>query len=174
MKQKKMKAISGFAFKGITAAVAAIYVVLFGLSFWNIISYNNKLKQYETIKIDHSKIIKQKKIVSKEFKVINTSLKLSKTLKSNKELTYRILAQVASSVPNRVKFDQVVFNGSNRLTIQGLAATDQDILKFIENLSKQKLVEQASLSSMRLPKSSAGSATMKGFRVFVKIKRSTI
>ena len=174
MKQKKMKAISGFAFKGITAAVAAIYVVLFGLSFWNIISYNNKLKQYEAIKIDHTKIIKQKKIVSKEFKVINTSLKLSKTLKSNKELTYRILAQVASSVPNRVKFDQVVFNGSNRLTIQGLAATDQDILKFIENLSKQKLVEQASLSSMRLPKSSAGSATMKGFRVFVKIKRSTI
>ena len=174
MKQKKMKAISGFAFKGITAAVVAIYVVLFGLSFWNIISYNNKLKQYEAVKIDHTKIIKQKKIVSKEFKVINTSLKLSKTLKSNKELTYRILAQVASSVPNRVKFDQVMFNGSNRLTIQGLAATDQDILKFIENLSKQKLVEQASLSSMRLPKSSAGSATMKGFRVFVKIKRSTI
>ena len=174
MKQKKMKAISGFAFKGITAAVVAIYVVLFGLSFWNIISYNNKLKQYEAVKIDHTKIIKQKKIVSKEFKVINTSLKLSKTLKSNKELTYRILAQVASSVPNRVKFDQVEFNGSNRLTIQGLAATDQDILKFIENLSKQKLVEQASLSSMRLPKSSAGSATMKGFRVFVKIKRSTI
>ena len=124
MKQKKMKAISGFAFKGITAAVAAIYVVLFGLSFWNIISYNNKLKQYEAVKIDHSKIIKQKKIVSKEFKVINTSLKLSKTLKSNKELTYRILAQVASSVPNRVKFDQVVFNGSNRLTIQGLAAAN--------------------------------------------------
>ena len=174
MKQKKMKAISGFAFKGITAAVVAIYVTLFGLSFWNIISYNNELKQYEAVKKDHIKIIKQKKIVSKEFKVINTSLKLSKTLKSNKELTYRILAQVASSVPNRVKFDQVVFNGSDRLTIQGLAATDQDILRFIENLSKQKLVEQASLSSMRLPKSSAGGATMKGFRVFVKIKRSKI
>ena len=174
MKQKKMKVISGFAFKGITAAVVAIYVVLFGLSFWNIISYNNELKQYEAVKKDHIKIIKQKKIVSKEFKIINTSLKLSKTLKSNKELTYRILAQVASSVPNRVKFDQVVFNGSDRLTIQGLAATDQDILRFIENLSKQKLVEQASLSSMRLPKSSAGGATMKGFRVFVKIKRSRI
>ena len=174
MKQKKMKAISGFAFKGITAAVVAIYVALFGLSFWNIISYNNELKQYEAVKKDHIKIIEQKKIVSKEFKVINTSLKLSKTLKSNKELTYRILAQVASSVPNRVKFDQVVFNGSDRLTIQGLAATDQDILRFIENLSKQKLVEQASLSSMRLPKSSAGGATMKGFRVFVKIKRSRI
>ena len=174
MKQKQMTAISGFAFKGITAAVVAIYVVLFGLSFWNITSYNNKLKQYETVKKDHAKIIKQKKIVSKELSVINTSLKLSRTLKSNKELTYRILAQVASSVPNRVKFDQVEFNGSRRLTIQGIAASDQDILKFIENLGNQKLVEQASLSSMRLPKSTAGGATMKGFRVFVKIKTGKI
>ena len=171
MKQKKMKAISGFAFKGITAAVAGIYLILFGLSFWNIFSYNAKLKDYENVKTEHAKFVKEKKIVSKELKLINTSLKLSRTLKSNKELTYRILAQVASSVPNRVKFDQVEFNGSNTLTIQGVAASDQDILKFIENLSKQKLVQQASLSSMRLPKGNAGGATMKGFRVFVKIKR---
>ena len=171
MKQKKMKAISGFAFKGITAAVAAIYLVLFGLSFWNIFSYNAKLKDYDNVLAEHAKSVKQKKVFSKELKLMNTTLKLSRTLKSNKELTYRILAQVASSVPKRVRFDTVEFNGTNTLTIQGVAATDQDILKFIDNLSKQKLVQQASLSSMRLPKSSAGSATMKGFRVFVKIKR---
>ena len=171
MKQKKMKAISGFAFKGITAAVAGIYLILFGLSFWNIFSYNAKLKDYENVKAEHAKFVKEKKVVSKELKLINTTLKLSKTLKSNKELTYRILAQVASSVPKRVKFDQVEFNGSNTLTIQGVAASDQDILKFIENLSKQKLVQQASLSSMRLPRGNTGGATMKGFRVFVKIKR---
>jgi len=171
MKQKKMKAISGFAFKGITAAVAGIYLILFGLSFWNIFSYNAKLKDYENVKAEHAKFVKEKKVVSKELKLINTTLKLSKTLKSNKELTYRILAQVASSVPKRVKFDQVEFNGSNTLTIQGVAASDQDILKFIENLSKQKLVQQASLSSMKLPRGNTGGATMKGFRVFVKIKR---
>ena len=171
MKQKKMKAISGFAFKGITAAVAGIYLILFGLSFWNIFSYNAKLKDYENVKAEHAKFVKEKKVVSKELKLFNTTLKLSKTLKSNKELTYRILAQVASSVPKRVKFDQVEFNGSNTLTIQGVAASDQDILKFIENLSKQKLVQQASLSSMRLPRGNTGGATMKGFRVFVKIKR---
>ena len=171
MRQKKMKAISGFAFKGITAAVAGIYLLLFGLSFWNIFSYNAKLKQYESVKAEHAKVVKEKKIVSNELGLINTSLKLSRTLSSNKELTYRILAQVASSVPNRVRFDQVEFNGTRRLTIQGVAASDQDILKFIDNLGKQKLVEQASLSSMRLPKGTAGSATMKGFRVFVKFKK---
>ena len=171
MKQKKMKAISGFAFKGVSAAVAAIYLLLFGLSFWNIFSYNAKLEEYDKVLAEHSKIVTQKKIVSKELGIINTSLKLSKSLSSNKELTYRILAQVASSVPNRVRFDKVEFKGTRNLTIQGVAASDQDILKFIDNLSKQKLVEQASLSSMRLPSSQAGTATMKGFRVFVKIKR---
>ena len=171
MKQKKMKAISGFAFKGVTAAVAGIYLILFGLSFWNIFSYNAKLKQYNQVKAEHAKVVKQKKIISKELGMINTSLKLSRTLTSNKELTYRVLAQVASSVPNRVKFDRVEFDGSRNLTVQGVAASDQDILKFIENLSKQKLVEQASLASMRLPKGKAGSATMKGFRVLVRIKR---
>ena len=57
------------------------------------------------------------------------------------------------------------------ITIQGVAASDQDILKFIENLGKQKLVEEASLSSMRLPRSTQNGTTMKGFRVFVKIKK---
>ena len=171
MKQKKMKAISGFAFKGVSAAVAAVYLLLFGLSFWNIFSYNAKLEEYDKVLAEHSKIVTQKKIVGKELGIINTSLKLSKSLSSNKELTYRILAQVASSVPNRVRFDKVEFKGTRNLTIQGVAASDQDILKFIDNLSKQKLVEQASLSSMRLPNSQAGTATMKGFRVFVKIKR---
>ena len=171
MKQKKMKAISGFAFKGAVGLVVGIYLILFGMSFWNIYSYNKKLTDYAKVKVEHSKSVKQKKAVKKELGIIQTSLRLSRTLKSNKELTYRVLAQIASSVPKRVRFDKVDYNGKNRITIQGVAASDQDILKFIENLGKQKLVLQASLSSMRLPKRSKGGASMKGFRVFVTIKK---
>ena len=171
MKQKKMKAISGFAFKGVVGLVAGIYLILFGMSFWNIYSYNKKLADYEKVKVEHSKTVKQKKVVRKELGRIETSLKLSRTLKSNKDLTYRALAQIASSVPKRVRFDKVDFDGKSRITIQGVAATDQDILKFIDNLGKQKLVSQASLSSMRLPKRSRGGASMKGFRVFVTLKK---
>ena len=69
-----------------------------------------------------------------------------------------------------VRFDKVDYNGGDLITIQGVAASDQDILRFIDNLGKQKLVDQASLSSMRLPQRSQGGANMKGFRVFVKIK----
>ena len=143
---------------------------MFTLSFWNIHSYNKKLKNYQSVKETHIQKQAELKKVSKELKLMQTTLQLSNSLKSNKELTYRVLAQVASSVPTRVRFDSVEYNGSNLLTIQGIAAGDQDILKFIENLGKQKLIDQASLSSMRLPQRVQGGATMKGFRVFVKIK----
>ena len=169
VKQKKMKAISNFAFKGFVGAVVGIYLVLFALSFWNIHSYNKKLKSYN--KVAKSYKIKQKelKALNKELSIMMTTLNLSKSLKSNKDLSYRILAQIASSVPKRLKFDVVNYNGKNRVTIQGVAASDQDILKFIKNLRNQKLVKQASLSSMKLPKKSSSGITMKGFRVFVVI-----
>ena len=169
--QKKMKAISSFAFKGLATGIAALYVILFGLSFWNIHSYNKKLKDYSIVMKTHEQTKLELKKTMKEFKLMQTTLKLSSTLKSNKEMTYRILAQIASSVPTKLRFDQVDYNGGNLITIQGVAASDQDILKFIENLSKQKLVEQASLSSMRLPQRSKSGITMKGFRVFVKIRK---
>ena len=96
---------------------------------------------------------------------METTLQLSNSLKSNKELTYRVLAQVASSVPTRVKFDKVEYDGHNMVTIQGIAASDQDILKLISNLNNKKLISQASLASMTLPSEQQNSQTMKGFKI---------
>jgi type IV pilus assembly protein PilN len=172
IKQKKMKAFSNFAFKGTVAAIAGIYLMLFALSFWNIHSYNKKLEDYDKVAKLHILKTKEKKILSQELKLITSALQLSKSLKSNKDLTYRALAQIASSVPKRVKFDVLEYNGKDLITIQGLAASDQDILRLIDNLSKQKLIKQASLSSMKLPKKnkSQGGVQFKGFRIFVRIK----
>ena len=44
-----MKAISSFAFKGLATGIAALYLILFTLSFWNIHSYNQKLKDYPNV-----------------------------------------------------------------------------------------------------------------------------
>ena len=168
-KQKKMKAISNFAFKGFVGGVIGIYVVLFALSFWNIHSYNQKLKDYTKVAKNHKLKGEENKAISKELKIITTALKLSNSLKSNKDLSYRILAQIASSVPKRVRFDSVEYNGKTQVTIQGVAASDQDILKFIKNLGKQTYIKQASLSSMKLPRKSASGITMKGFRIYVVV-----
>ena len=71
---------------------------------------------------------KENKAIGKELKLIETTLRLSNSLKSNKDLSYRILAQIAASVPKRVRFDKVDYNGKTKVTIQGVAASDHDIL----------------------------------------------
>ena len=170
IKQKKMKAFSKFAFKGVAGAILALYIVLFGLSFWQIYFYNSKLVNYNNVVNEHKLKTTQKKKVSKELGVMSKTLQLSKTLKSNKSLSYRILAQIAMSVPKRVRFDSVAYDGVKSVIIIGDAATDQDILKLINNLNNQKLVQQASLASMTLPKSKSGTQGKKGFKILVKVK----
>jgi len=170
IKQKKMKAFSNFAYKGLVGAVVGIYLILFSLAFWNIYNYNSQLKTYSLVVKEHKSTQAELGKFNKELKKMTATLKLSNTLKSNKDLSYRILAQVASSVPNRVKFNTVEYDGRKQVVITGVAAGDNDILQLIRNLQSKSLVKQASLSSMKMPKSKAGGQVMKGFRVFVRIK----
>ena len=62
----------------------------------------------------HTAKTKEKTKSTKELGVITKTLKLSKSLKSNKEISYRVLAQIASSVPKRVKFESVDYNGKTK------------------------------------------------------------
>ena len=171
IKQKKMKIFSNFAFKGVVGIVALIYVALFGLSFWNIQKYNKALVDYESVKSTHGLVVIQKDSLIKKISLMTKTLDLSKSIKSNKKINYRILAQVASSVPNRVRFQSLEYNGSDLLVIMGDAFSDQDILKLIANLNTKSLVSQASLASMSLPNATEGSAqVMKGFKIAVILK----
>ena len=170
IKQKKMKAFSNFAYKGFVGAVVGIYLILFTLAFWNIYRYNNELKVYDQVRQQHQATEKNLAKFSKELKKITATLKLSNSLKSNKDLSYRVLAQIASSVPNRVKFNEVQYDGKKQVVITGIAAGDNDILQLIRNLQTKNLINQASLSTMNLPKSKAGDQVMKGFKIFVRIK----
>jgi len=171
IKQKKMKVFSNFAFKSVVGIVALIYVALFGLSFWNIQKYNKALVGYESVKNTHESTSIQKNDLVKKIGLMTKTLNLSNSIKSNKKINYRILAQVASSVPSRVRFQSLEYNGSDLLVIMGDAFSDQDILKLIANLNTKSLVSQASLASMNLPKATEGSSqVMKGFKIAVILK----
>jgi type IV pilus assembly protein PilN len=172
--QKKAKIFSNYAFKGITAIVSLIYIVLFGLSFWQINSLNKKIVNYEQVMNEHVLKKKELDIISKELAVYQKSLDLSKSITSNKKLSFRILAQIASAVPKRVKFKSIKFEADkNIVLIEGTASGDQDILKLISNLNGKKLVSQATLTSMTLP-STANNSTqaMKGFKIICKLENA--
>ena len=164
--QKKAKIFSNFAFKGVVTVVGAIYIILFGLSFWQISSLNKKLTDYDQIVSEHQLKTLEKAKFAKELGIINKSLELSGSIESNKKISFRILAQIASSVPKRVKFNSIDFGGQNQVIINGVASTDQDILKLIGNLNEKKLISQASLASMTLPEGNDPTKPkMKGFKV---------
>lgn len=164
--QKKAKAFSNFAFKGVVGIVSIIYVVLFGLSFWQITDLNKKIEGYDEILQTHELKTLEKNKYAKEIGFMLKSLQLSKSIKSNKTVSFRVLAQIASAVPKRVKFSKIEYNGSDLVVIEGTAFSDQDILKLISNLNNKKLISQASLASMTLPQGQQqGSQTMKGFKV---------
>ena len=163
--QKKAKAFSNFAFKGIAGIVVAIYVVLFGFSFWQITDLNKKIAGYDEVKQTHELRKLERSKYLKEKNKMDKALELSQSIKSNKTVSFRVLAQIASAVPKRVKFSSIDYNGSDLIVIEGVAFSDQDILKLISNLNNKKLISQASLASMSLPNDQQGSQTMKGFKI---------
>ena len=164
--QKKAKAVSSFAFKGVVGVVAIIYIALFGSSFWQIKELDKKIVGYDQVLQTHELKTLEKNKYAKEIGVMNKSLKLSQSIESNKTVSFRALAQIASAVPKRVKFKSIEYNGVDQIVIEGLAFSDQDILKLISNLNNKKLISQASLASMTLPEGEQqGSQKMKGFKI---------
>ena len=164
--QKKAKAFSNFAFKGVVGIVAVIYIVLFGFAFWQITDLNKKIVDYDEIVQTHELKTLEKNKYAKEIGIILKSLQLSKSIKSNKTVSFRVLAHIASAVPKRVKFKSIEYNGVDQIVIEGSAFSDQDILKLISNLNNKKLISQASLASMTLPEGEQqGSQKMKGFKI---------
>ena len=163
--QKKAKVFSNFAFKGVVGIVAAIYIILFGLSFWQINTLNKKNEGYTAVVEQHKNKLAERDKFLKEKNVIDKSLELSNSIKSNKVLNFRVLAQIASAVPKRVKFSKIEYNGTDLVVIEGSASNDQDILKLIGNLKNKKLIKQASLANMNLSNQGQGAQAMKGFRI---------
>ncbi len=172
MQQKRAKAFSNFAFKGIVGVVAAIYIVLFGLSFWQISVLSNKISDYDQVVQNHQMKSSEVAKLSKELGKLKKQMELSQSIKSNKKISFRVLVQIASAVPKRVRFTKLDYNGGNQILIEGMAASDQDILKLISNLNNKKLIAQASLASMTLPSSSNANNAMKGFLIACKLENA--
>ena len=94
---------------------------------------------------------------------MDKSLELGKMVNSNQTISYRALAQITRSVPIRVNFSKMTFDGFNNVIIEGMAFSDQDILNFISNLNAKSLIDQASLAAMKVEGESNQSNNKKGF-----------
>tara|TARA_A100001011_G_scaffold372902_1_gene431770 strand:- start:3983 stop:6301 length:2319 start_codon:yes stop_codon:yes gene_type:complete len=167
-KTAKLKFLSGFAFKGAASAIAGIYIIMSIFSYFQIQSNKSKLVNFDDIQIEYQTLQSEYQVHSNKLYGMMASLELGKIVGSNQINSYRALAQVARSVPARVQFTKMVFNGDNSIKIEGKAFSDQDILNFINNLNAKKLVKQASLVTMNVQTSTEegdSSTNKKGFEI---------
>ena len=173
--QGRLKFLSGFAAKGLAGAIAGIYLLLIVVSFFQISSNKEKLLQFDQVQsefniinVKHTKLMKQKNEMQR-------SMELGKLVNSNQTRSYRALAQITRSVPLRVNFSKLTFDGNDNVVIEGMAFSDQDILNFISNLNGKELIEQASLAAMKVDsqENTSGSNNKKGFVINCKLKIGT-
>jgi len=170
--QNKLKFLSGFALKGVASFVAGIYLLMIVFSYFQISNNKEKLIEFDQVQMDFDKLnIKFSKLAKKR-REMQKSLDLGKMINSNQATSYRTLAQVTRSVPLRVNFTKITFDGKDSLIIEGMAFSDQDILNFIGNLNAKSLIEQASLAAMKVETSetAAGNNNKKGFIINCKLK----
>ena len=170
--QNKLKFLSGFAFKGAVGAIAGIYLILTVFSFFQISNNKEKLLEFDQVQLEFDKNNVQFSELAKKRREMQRALDLGKLVNSNQARSYRSLAQVTRSVPQRVQFTKMTFDGNDSLIIEGVAFSDQDILNFISNLNAKSLIEQASLAAMKnqTGDQASGNNNKKGFTINCKLK----
>ena len=172
-RQSKMKFLSGFAMKGLVGGIAALYIFLIGFSFIQIGSNKSKLANENSIQQEFNIVSAEHKKLTKTVSDMQKALKLGAMVNSNQTASYRALAQITRSVPQRVQFTDLNYNGGSEVIVTGLAFSDQDIINFISNLNKKDLIEQASLKAMNVPKGKndlQSANNKKGFTILCKLK----
>jgi len=139
--QNKIKFLSGFAFKGLAAAIAIIYFVLIGFSLTQYYFNKEKLLAFNEIQANFTKVQERITPLVRKRDEMKASIDISKNLKSNQSQSYRALAQVARSVPGRLIFKKIEYNGENQILIEGLAFENGDVNNFNKNINQKSLIK---------------------------------
>ena len=169
--QNKIKFLSGFALKGFAGAIAGIYLLLIGLSFFQYNSNKEKLLAFDQVQGEFDRVNSRYSKLMKQKNEMQLALKLGKLVHSNQIYSYRALAQITRSVPVRVQFKKLEFDGSQNISIDGLAFSHADITNFINNLNEKSLIEQANLLSAKaLEQSEQSTSNKMGFTILCKLK----
>ena len=169
--QNKIKFLSGFALKGFAGAIAGIYLLLIGLSFFQYNSNKEKLLTFDQVQGEFDRVNSRYSKLMKQKNEMQLALKLGKLVHSNQIYSYRALAQITRSVPVRVQFKKLEFDGSQNISIDGLAFSHADITNFINNLNEKSLIKQANLLSAKaLEQSEQSTSNKMGFTILCKLK----
>ena len=149
--KEKMKFLSRWG-------VVALVIIAISLGVWSFLVSKSEVERVDMLLFEYNSLIVERNEKQLELddlltkkNVLAGTLSATKNMKSNQEFMYLVLAGINNSIPNAyLKLSKIDFNGDVDVTIYGLSTTDNNILSFIDNLSKVEVIEKASLVTMSI------------------------
>ena len=146
--QEKMKFLSRWG-------IVIFVLIVVALGSWNFVINLEDTKEVDKLMIEYNNLEFEKnekeillsELVSKKNELAGT-LNATDSITSNQGFLYSVLLGINSSVPQGLSFSSIDYNGGDLLEINGSSFTDDKILTFIENLTKVKVIDRASLRTM--------------------------
>ena len=147
--QEKMKFFSRW---GIVLFIIA--AISFGV--WNFLMNKNEVERVDSLLFEYNSLVMQKDEKQLELEdliqkknLLAGTLKATENMTSNQEFMYSVLIGINKAIPNQyLKLSKVDFDDLQGVMIYGLTTSDNNILSFIDNLSKVSVIEKASLVTM--------------------------
>jgi type IV pilus assembly protein PilN len=146
--QEKMKFLSRWG-------IVIFVLIVVALGAWTFVINLEDNKEVDKLMIEYNNLEFEKnekeilltELVSKKNELAGT-LNATDNITSNQGFLYSVLLGINSSVPQGLSFRSIDYNGGDLLEINGTSYTDDKILTFIENLTKVKVIDRASLKTM--------------------------
>ena len=146
--QEKMKFLSRWG-----VVIFVIIAIIFGI--WSFFSSQTKSDELDQKMTEYQSLEVQKDAKKIQFSELETKtqslsskLEASSGIVSNQKFMHSVLLGINSAVPQGVSLNSIDYKGGNIVTIVGLSISDQNILQFIEKLSKSEAIDKSSLLTM--------------------------
>jgi type IV pilus assembly protein PilN len=148
-KKKPPKKVIDLRQQLLLALLVLILVVMGMWFFWNmqqnkIIALEGEKTRAETRLREQDIILKEVKNVEEERKKVAEKIEIIEKLKKNQEGPVRLLDEISKALPLGVNLSSMT-ESSNSVTLDGEAFTNDDVVRFVDNLKASPLLSGVTL-----------------------------
>jgi type IV pilus assembly protein PilN len=148
-KKKPPKKVIDLQQQAILAGLVLVLVVIALWYYWN--TQNDRINMLENKKADavrqiagQDNMLKEVKNVEEERKKVSEKIEIIEKLKKNQSGPVRLLDAVSNALPKGVNISLLLENNNN-VNIEGAAFTNEDVVRFIDNLKASPLLSEVML-----------------------------
>jgi type IV pilus assembly protein PilN len=148
-KKKPPKKVIDLQQQAILAGLVLVLVVIGLWYYWN--TQNNRIETLENKKAaaekqiaDQNNMLKEVKDVEEQRKKVSEKIDIIEKLKKNQSGPVRLLDAVSNALPKGVNITSLQEN-NNKVNIDGSAFTNEDVVRFIDNLKASPVLKEVML-----------------------------